>query len=625
MSPRRQKKSTGSNIPLGALFLLVAVVASVMLAVHQLGGGLPGCGENSACDSLARSVWGKVPGIGWPTSYVGLAYFVGMLVAWFASGGRLNGLLRPIALVGGLVSVVLIGVMLAQSKVCAYCLAAHAGNLLFLAVALRGGGGEAAPRGVMAFGALFVAATAVLAGLDYNNRSQRDAEAEEARAEATRQMTEQAQNSNDDNGASLSAGLESDERWGEDGFRGRYVHGPDEAPIRVVMLTDYQCPDCKRIEGDLRRMMDTRDDLQVTIKHFPMCREAGGGEICNKYVSRTLHSNACWAARAAEAAGQVGGDEAFFDMHFWLFEKEGKFQRPELTNQVNSMGLDVDAFYAAMESGQTLDIIRGDVDDGFALGLHFTPLVFVNGVELKGWNAPNAIGKTIEEVAAANPPARKVGSDRPPFAEGKYVNDWKQSPRRRMPADNQPRFFGEAGSSQAPGYIQVTVWGDYQEENTARVDRHIRDYMSQHENVEYNFRHYPVDPGCNGTLPPNVPASSVHPKACWAAKAAEAAMEVGGEEAFFKAHAWLIDNWSSLNSAGIGDVAKAADVDEGKLQQAMESETTRSAIDEDAKAAEQLGVRSIPLVFVERKQLPRTRREGANVMEWILDAAREPK
>ena len=64
------------------------------------------------------------------------------------------------------------------------------------------------------------------------------------------------------------------------------------------MLTDYQCPDCRRLEDEAMRLVEERDDLSLSIKHFPMCAEATPGVPCNKYVKRTLHANACWAARA---------------------------------------------------------------------------------------------------------------------------------------------------------------------------------------------------------------------------------------------------------------------------------------------------------------------------------------
>ena len=71
--------------PLGMILLVVAIVASGALVLKQLGivtTGLPGCGAESDCGKLADSVWGSIPGVNWPVSYIGFSYFLGMLIAW---------------------------------------------------------------------------------------------------------------------------------------------------------------------------------------------------------------------------------------------------------------------------------------------------------------------------------------------------------------------------------------------------------------------------------------------------------------------------------------------------------------------------------------------------------------
>ena len=633
---RSRASSPATSVPggprlLAGLLLAVATGASAMLVAHHLGGGLPGCGPASACDSLARTFWGRVPGIGWPTAYLGLSYFASLLIAWFVSGGRLGGVLRPLAGLGGLISLLLLVVMVTEQKLCPYCLVAHIANLGFLGVALVGGrrgqgrldrGASGGPRGTLAFAAIFAALTAILAVAEVRTKDAREAAAEADRAESVARMTQAARS--DAEAASregVPASLDPAERWGDLGFRGRYLYGPEEAPIRIVMLTDYQCPDCKQVESQLRAVLETRDDIQLSIKHFPMCREAGGGELCNRHLDRTLHRNACWAARAAEAAGMVGGGDAFVAMHFWLFDQEGNFTRAELEAEVATLGLDSGKFFAAMEGSESLRRVRADIEDGYDLGLYFTPMVFVNGVELKGWQAPTALRRTIEEVAAANPPARKAGSDIPAFAQDKYVSDWQDSPRQNLPPDRVPHYFGNTQARPGDPLVDIVVWGDYQEQNSAMVDGAIRAYLAGRSDLRYHFRHYPVDPACNKTLPPNVPETSIHLRACWAAQAAEAAGKVGGEESFLRAHEWLMENWDRLDSATLEDVARATELRLNLLEAAVADAEVQNSIDEDARAANSLGVRSIPLVYVDGKRVPRVRRGEEPVIDWILEKA----
>ena len=103
--------------------------------------------------------------------------------------------------------------------------------------------------------------------------------------------------------------------WGKAGFTGRYRRGPEASPIRLVLLTDYQCLDCQKVEAEVEAIMASRSDVALSIKHYPFCAEAAPGVPCNKYV-KTLHANACWAARAAEAAGILKGEQGFWDIYF---------------------------------------------------------------------------------------------------------------------------------------------------------------------------------------------------------------------------------------------------------------------------------------------------------------------
>src|SRR6185295_4441596 len=78
-------------------------------------------------------------------------------------------------------------------------------------------------------------------------------------------------------------------------FTGRYRMGPEVAPIRVVMFTGYQCPDCRKMEPQVEELLKTRKDVSISIKHFPFCPD------CNRHTPM-MQPNGCWAARAAEAA-----------------------------------------------------------------------------------------------------------------------------------------------------------------------------------------------------------------------------------------------------------------------------------------------------------------------------------
>jgi len=60
----------------------------------------------------------------------------------------------------------------------------------------------------------------------------------------------------------------------------------------------------------------------------------------------------------------------------------------------------------------TLQEVKKDIDEAYTLGIYFTPMIFINGVELKGWNAPQALTPGGAGGARGQPRARAVSADR---------------------------------------------------------------------------------------------------------------------------------------------------------------------------------------------------------------------
>lgn len=574
--------------------LIFAIGASLMLVLEHVGGlSLPGCGPGSACAELTRGVWGKVPLVNWPVSFVGLAYFIGLLVAWIQAGrgSGVSTALRYAARLGGAFSVMFVVVMILNRHLCWYCLAAHLGNFAFLVLMERCPKVPAAAWRPLLWGGL--AFLVVSAGQEGTRRSFKHLAVEDAErrlAKSTGQIIE----------------LGGDTVVGR--FIGRYRIGPEAAPIRLMIISDYQCPDCKRIEAQANAILAQRDDISLSAKHFPMCTD------CNRNASKTLHPNACWAARAAETAGILRGNDGFWQMHRWLFDRGGAFTDAELHQGLRELGYDpqqLQQFLGIMQSRQPLDLIAADTDEASALGLHYTPMVFINGVELKGWNAPNALARAVAALAATNPPRQTAAHDRPPPAAEKYVADWREQPARRIPADSRAWTIGPVNAK-----VDVVVWGDYQEPFTAEADAILRRIAASRSNTRYAFRHYPFNKECNPST-----RSTRHPLACRAAQAAEAAGTLGGADAYWAMHDWLMSNQQRFSDATLRGAAADMGLDTESLFAEMESTEVGEAIAEDARAGKGLGLGSIPMIFINNKFVPRWRFQEHRTLQRMIEEA----
>lgn len=609
-----------ASMPLFALALaccLAGVAASLALVLKHFGAvTLPGCGAGGGCDAAAKSVWGSVLGI--PLSMIGTAHFAAMTTIVLLTRGQVAKAIAWGMRLAAAGSLVYFGIALGANLICSYCLTVHAANLLLL-VAL-----ELATTGVhanwirqAAMGSVAAAATyAVLVPVELKFQAQARAQAESELAASTAQMT---------NPAGGTAGTKSTPPAAEPAptttpatptppkrpLDGRFRFGPDVAPVRIVLFTDYQCPDCLKIEGELNALMKSTPNISVGVRYFPLsstCNPAMGGQ--------DLHPNACWAARAAHTAGMLRGTDGFWEMHRWLFARQGSFTDAELVQGLQSLGYDPRAFQQIMTSEVTKAAVAEDVEFGLSLGIYFTPMIFINGVELRGWNAPQALTRAVQATLAANPPAAANTQDTPADARTKYFEDWRSQPQVTLPAGVTRHTLGPDDAK-----VQVVLVGDYSEKSTGDADGILRLFTGGPKpNIRYSFVQYPVHADCNPTTQLKRNASS-----CLAAKASEAAEVLGGPQAFWAVHGHLMAHQDALNLATIREAAGIAGVNADDLVDAMEQPFVAEAIRNDAQMAMTMGVRSLPTIFINGRQVPRWKLNNENLLaSMIFDADGTP-
>lgn len=626
----------------GIVCLLVATIAAGLLAVQHIAGiGLPGCRPDGPCAQAAASFWGKIAvgGFVWPVSFLGLAFFDAALVGWVVTRGRLSPLLKNLARLGALASLFFLYIVWHEKLPCGYCITAHVANLLFWLIAEAAGAGRVRATQSLVAAVFAFASTSVLLGVgDAVVRSQSTQRAEQDRTQSVQEIIRKGQEPPPSprptppppNATATQPALgpppttaptttttTPDAAAAPKALAGRYRWGPAEAPIRIVMFSAYQCPDCLRIESQIEQLMQ-RPNVAVWMRHFPFTSD------CNKYIGRTTQPNGCWAARAAEAAGILYGDEGFWKMHKWLFQRRGVFQTTqELEDGLRQLGFDTTNFVATMQSEEPLNRIREDVEFAQELGLFFTPMIFVNGVELKGWHVPNALIRTVDEVLASNPPPLPPTVDRPPLAIDKYVADWRDGDEIRLPADATPRRMGPDDAK-----IQVVIYGDLQEPGSAEADILVRGLANARGDIRYTWRHYPFNQECNPNL-----QRSMFPQACRAAQAAEAAGFLGGADAYWGMQAWLAANRADISDGPLRAAAQALGLSADELVARMGASDVAAAIADDVASGKQFpslrigmpaGIHSIPTIFVNGRLAPRWKLGDRPILDLIVGEAGGP-
>jgi protein-disulfide isomerase len=142
--------------------------------------------------------------------------------------------------------------------------------------------------------------------------------------------------------------------------------GPEDAPLTLVVFSDFECPYCQQAEPVLASLQHTfSGQLRLVWKDFPL----------------PIHQN----ARAAAVAARCADDQAaFWKYRDELFGNQANLSREQFRRLAASLGLDGDAFDACLASDRFEAVIDAKVDEGRALGVNSTPTMFINGTAVTG-------------------------------------------------------------------------------------------------------------------------------------------------------------------------------------------------------------------------------------------------
>ncbi len=163
--------------------------------------------------------------------------------------------------------------------------------------------------------------------------------------------------------------------------------GPEDAPVELVVFSDFECPYCRQFNTSLDLLRENEayhDKVRVVFRHYPL---------------RNIHPQAQKAAEASICAGDQG---QFWEYHdaLWTDENLG----PETLEQhARLLGLDGEAFAECLNSGRHYEQVQADFEAARDLGLDGTPAVFANGRYLGGAIPLGYLVEQLDrELAASN-------------------------------------------------------------------------------------------------------------------------------------------------------------------------------------------------------------------------------
>lgn len=153
--------------------------------------------------------------------------------------------------------------------------------------------------------------------------------------------------------------------------------GPKDAPVTLVLFSDFQCPFCSQMATGLRKeiLPAEGDKIRVIFRNFPLA----------------MHP---WARAAAEAAAcaQAQNDKYFWALHDYIFTHQHELTIENMTAKLSEQasaveGFDPARFKACIANKETAAKIDQDVAFGNEMKVTGTPTLFINGQRVSGYRA----------------------------------------------------------------------------------------------------------------------------------------------------------------------------------------------------------------------------------------------
>jgi len=155
--------------------------------------------------------------------------------------------------------------------------------------------------------------------------------------------------------------------------------GPEDAPITMIEILDYQCPYCKKIQSTVEDLLDQYSGkIRLVIMNNPL----------------SFHKNALRAAMAARAAKEQG---MFWEMHKLLLQNSNRLYGANLIRIAENLNLNIDTFNYYRKDEAIREEILKEQELVVRNGVNGTPAFFINGRKVQGAAPISDFQKVIDE------------------------------------------------------------------------------------------------------------------------------------------------------------------------------------------------------------------------------------
>lgn len=174
---------------------------------------------------------------------------------------------------------------------------------------------------------------------------------------------------------------------------GRPRLGEENAPVEIVIFSDFQCPYCAQAAQTMHAIHEARPGaVSIVFKQLPLV---------------SIHPFAAAAALVAVYAQSIG---KFWQTHDRLFDAQKQIGSTFLKETLEELGADVDTLFDPVKGQPYAVVVIEDMAEAKEADVAGTPSVFVNGIAIQsGARLDRLLARVDAELSA---PASKTDKKR---------------------------------------------------------------------------------------------------------------------------------------------------------------------------------------------------------------------
>jgi len=366
--------------------------------------------------------------------------------------------------------------------------------------------------------------------------------------------------------------------------------GNADAPVTVVIFSDFQCPFCSRVEPTIKQLKDTYgpQKLRVVWKNQPL----------------PFHQNARPAAEAAQAVFGLGGSDAFWKFHDLAFQNQQALSDDNYAKWAAQAGVDAAKFKAALSSKKFSAKIDEDMALASKVGATGTPAFRINGATLVGAQPFEKFKEVVDQqlaeaqkLIAAGTPKDKVYIEA--TKKNAQVSDQPEQPNKpQQPAQPPPEdttvykvAIGENDPQRGPkdALVTVVIWSDFQCPFCKRAEDTLKQVADTYKNdVRFVWKDNPLP---------------FHPRALPAATLARDAYKAKGDAGFWQAHDALFASAPKLEDEDLKGIAEKLGLNWDNVKKDVDNKKFADQFEATSDQAGELEARGTPAFFINGRKL----------------------